>query len=108
MSQWDKDYIELCKTIIADGRRVVNRTGVDSVKVPAWHFRFDLEKEFPILTTKQVFIRQAALEMLWIYQAQSNDVRWLQNEMLRFGMNGKLMMRVIGTLLRCFPMRTEF
>ena len=78
MSQWDKDYIELCKTIIADGRRVVNRTGVDSVKVPAWHFRFDLEKEFPILTTKQVFIRQAALEMLWIYQAQSNDVRWLQ------------------------------
>ena len=27
MSQWDKDYIELCKTIIADGRRVVNRTG---------------------------------------------------------------------------------
>lgn len=35
-------------------------------------------KEFPILTTKQLFIRQAVLEMLWIYQAQSNDVRWLQ------------------------------
>lgn len=30
------------------------------------------------MTTKQVFIRQAVLEMLWIYQAQSNDVRWLQ------------------------------
>lgn len=35
-------------------------------------------EEFPILTTKQLFIRQAVLEMLWIYQAQSNDVRWLQ------------------------------
>ena len=29
-------------------------------------------------TTKQLFIRQAVLEMMWIYQAQSNDVRWLQ------------------------------
>ena len=97
MSQWDKDYIELCKTIIADGRRVVNRTGVDSVKVPAWHFRFDLEKEFPILTTKQVFIRLSRMMFVGF-----------KNGMLRFGMNGKLMMRVIGTLLRCFPTRTEF
>lgn len=64
--------------ILTQGKEVVNRTGVNSVKVPAHHFHFDLEDEFPILTTKQVFIRQAVLEMLWIYQAQSNDVRWLQ------------------------------
>ena len=31
-----------------------------------------------MLTTKQVFYKNAITEMLWIYQAQSNDVRWLQ------------------------------
>ena len=78
MSKWDKDYIGLCKKILEDGVRVVNRTGVDSIKVPSHHFHFDLSEEFPILTTKQLFIRQAVLEMLWIYQVQSNDVRWLK------------------------------
>ena len=38
-----------------------------------------MSKEFPALTTKQLFFRQAIIEMLWIYQAQSNDVRWLQD-----------------------------
>lgn len=78
MSQWDKDYLDLCKRILSEGVRVENRTGIDTIKVPSHHFRFDLGKEFPILTTKQLFIRQAVLEMLWFYQAQSNDVRWLQ------------------------------
>lgn len=78
MAQWDVDYLALCKRILEEGTRVHNRTGVDTVKVPSHSFRFDLSKEFPILTTKQLFIRQAVLEMLWIYQAQSNDVRWLQ------------------------------
>ena len=78
MAQWDVDYLGLCRRILTEGVRVHNRTGVDTVKVPSHTFRFDLAKEFPILTTKQLFIRQAVLEMLWIYQAQSNDVRWLQ------------------------------
>lgn len=78
MSQFDKDYIGLCKRILSEGIEVENRTGTNTIKVPYHHFHFDLSKEFPILTTKQVFIRQAILEMLWIYQAQSNDVRWLQ------------------------------
>ena len=29
-------------------------------------------------TTKQLFFKNAITEILWIYQAQSNDVRWLQ------------------------------
>ena len=78
MSKWDKEYIKLCKKILEDGVEVVNRTGINSIKIPAYHLEFDLSEEFPILTTKQLFIRQAVLEMLWIYQVQSNDVRWLQ------------------------------
>ena len=78
MSKWDKEYIKLCKKILKEGKQVHNRTGVDTIKIPGYFFEFDLSKEFPALTTKQLFFRQAILEMLWIYQVQSNDVRWLQ------------------------------
>ena len=78
MSKFDKDYLTLCEKILNEGIEVENRTGVNTVKIPGYFFEFDLEKEFPILTTKQVFFKNAITEMLWIYQEQSNDVRWLQ------------------------------
>ena len=78
MTKWDKEYIKLCKKILKEGKEVENRTGVNTIKIPSYHLHFDLREEFPVLATKQLFFRQAILEMLWIYQAQSNDVRWLQ------------------------------
>lgn len=78
MSMWDNEYIALCKKILSDGVEVENRTGINSIKIPFYHFTLDVEKEFPALTTKQLFFKAAILEMLWIYQAQSNDVRWLK------------------------------
>ena len=78
MSKFDKDYLALCEKILNEGVEVENRTGINSIKIPAYFFEFDLEEEFPVLTTKQVFFKNAITEMLWIYQAQSNDVRWLQ------------------------------
>ena len=77
MNNWDKDYLELCKRILEEGKEVENRTGINTIKVPSHHFHFDLSKEFPILQTKQLFFKNAITEILWIYQAQSNDVRWL-------------------------------
>lgn len=78
MSKWDKKYIELCEEILEKGTRVKNRTGIDTIKIPFKSFEFDLEEEFPILTTKFVAFKSAVLELLWFYQAKSNDVRWLQ------------------------------
>lgn len=78
MSAWDEIYCRICENILRQGKQVQNRTGIDSIKIPSAYFTLDVGEEFPILTTKQLFIRQAVLEMLWIYQVQSNDVRWLQ------------------------------
>lgn len=78
MTQWDKDYLELCKRILTEGEEVENRTGINTIKVPSHNFHFDLQKEFPILQTKQLFFRNAITEILWIYQVQSNNVNWLQ------------------------------
>lgn len=78
MSTWDVEYIGLCKKILNEGFEVENRTGVNTIKIPSHHFHLDVGEEFPVLTTKQLFFKAAILEMLWIYQVQSNDVRWLQ------------------------------
>ena len=78
MSKWDKEYIKLCKKILKNGTLEHNRTGIDTIKLPGYFLEFDLAKEFPVLTTKQLFFKNAITEMLWFYQAQSNDVRWLQ------------------------------
>lgn len=77
MALWDKEYLKLCKKILNEGKEVENRTGVNTIKIPEYNLRFDLSKEFPILTTKQLFYRQAVTEMLWIWQIGSNDVREL-------------------------------
>lgn len=78
MTNWDIEYIKLCKKILKEGIEVENRTGVNTIKIPSYNLHFDLQKEFPVLQSKQLYFRQAILEMLWIYQAKSNDVRWLQ------------------------------
>ena len=77
MTNWDKEYLKLCKRILKEGIEVENRTGINTIKVPSHNFHFDLNEEFPILQTKQLFFKNAITEILWIYQAQSNDVRWL-------------------------------
>ena len=78
MSKWDKEYLKLCKKILKEGVEVKNRTGINTIKIPSYDLHFDLKDEFPILQTKQLFSRQAIIEMLWIWQMGSNDVRELQ------------------------------
>lgn len=78
MAKWDKDYLKLCKKILTEGVEVENRTGTNTIKIPGYFLEFDLQQEFPILTTKQLFFKNAITEILWIWQEQSNDVRWLQ------------------------------
>lgn len=77
MTQFDKDYLDLCKKILKEGIEVENRTGTNTVKIPSYNFHFNLQEEFPILQSKQLYFKNAITEMLWIYQAASNDVSFL-------------------------------
>jgi len=78
MSSADQQYLALVKEVLEHGYYDNNRTGVPTKKVFGKLFAFDLEQEFPILTTKQVFFKTAVKELLWIYVHQSNDVKRLQ------------------------------
>ena len=79
MTYFDEEYIKLLKRILKEGEEVENRTGINTVKLPEHYFKFDLRDEYPILSTKQTFYKNAILEMLWIWQASSNDVEWLHD-----------------------------
>lgn len=78
MSKFDEKYLDLCERIMNKGVLCKNRTGIDTKKLTHEVLTFDLEEEFPILTSKFVSFKSAVIELLWIYQEQSNDVRWLK------------------------------
>ena len=42
--------------------------------------RYDLEKEFPILTLRKTFLRNAIDEVLWIWQKKTNDLKYLNSK----------------------------
>lgn len=79
MSLADTQYLGIVKRILEEGAMGQNRTGMPAYKLPHQIMQFDLEKEFPILTTKFVAFKTAVKEILWIWQKQSNDVRVLQD-----------------------------
>lgn len=95
MSKFDEQYIDLCKRILKSGQKIQNysknshgnaavpehvaQNGVKTIRLPHQVLQFDLEEEFPILTSKKVAFKSAILELLWIFQVQSNDVRWLRD-----------------------------
>lgn len=78
MSLADTQYLDIIERILEHGYYDQNRTGIATYKLPHQIMQFDLEKEFPILTTKFVAFKTAVKELLWIWQKQSNDVRELQ------------------------------
>ena len=41
--------------------------------------RYDLQKEFPILTLRRTYLKSAVDELLWIWQKKSNNVHDLSS-----------------------------
>ena len=101
MSKFDDQYIDLCRRILDHGEKITNYKESDArsqttasaipdhtaqgssrartIRLPHQVLQFDLAEEFPILTSKKVAFKSAIIEILWIYQAQSNDVSWLHD-----------------------------
>ncbi len=78
MSLADTQYLDIVANILDNGYYSNNRTGIPTYKLHHQIMQFNLEKEFPILTTKFVAFKTSVKEILWIWQMQSNDVRELQ------------------------------
>ncbi|MBO5067005.1 MAG: thymidylate synthase [Clostridia bacterium] len=88
MSLADKIFIENCKDIINNGfwdtdlpvrPRWTDGTPAHTVKKFCIVNRFDLQKEFPILTIRRTAFKSAIDEILWIWQKKSNNIKDLNS-----------------------------
>lgn len=70
-------YEDLVRLILETGSLKSDRTGTGTISLFGRQMRFNLEDSFPLLTTKTVFFRGIAYELLWFLKGSSN-VRWLQ------------------------------
>jgi thymidylate synthase len=63
---WEWQYLDLMRRIWSEGDERVDRTGIGTRAVFGTQLRFDLaDGRVPLLTTKRVFWKAAAREMLW-------------------------------------------
>lgn len=69
--------------VLVDGKRKENRTGVDTLSKFGEHYTVDLQKGFPMLTTKAVSWKNIVIEMLW-FLSGSTDIGILQKHGCKF------------------------
>ena len=68
-----KQYHELLKTILENGTRHEDRTGVGTISHFGHQMRFDLRTGFPIVTTKRVPFRWVAEELFWFLSGDTSE-----------------------------------
>ena len=70
---WEWQYLELMRRIWSEGDERIDRTGVGTRSLFGTMLRFDLGGgRVPLLTTKRVFWKAAAREMLWFLTGSTN------------------------------------
>ena len=83
MSYADQIYIETCKNILAHGVRDddlpvrphwEDGSPAHTVKLFGVVNRYDLQKDFPLMTLRRTYWKSAIDELLWIWQKKSNKV----------------------------------
>lgn len=76
----ERQYLDLMRHIWDHGDERMDRTGVGTRAVFGTQLRFDLaDDRIPLLTTKRVFWKAAAREMLWFLTGDTNIRALLEN-----------------------------
>ncbi|MBO7376596.1 MAG: thymidylate synthase, partial [Clostridia bacterium] len=84
MSLFDRTFVGTCRDILENGTLVT-----DTKVRPKWDDgapaytkklfgvvnRYDLSKEFPMVTLRPISLKLAVDELLWIWQKKSNNVK---------------------------------
>ena len=88
MSYADQVFIDVCRDILDNGYwdtdlavrpRWEDGTPAHTVKKFGVVNRYDLRKEFPIMTLRRTYFKSCVDELLWIWQKKSNDTHELHS-----------------------------
>ena len=70
-------YLDLLRHVLEHGKSKADRTGTGTFSVFGAQARFDLRKNFPLLTTKKVHTKSIIYELLWFLRGDTN-VKYLK------------------------------
>jgi thymidylate synthase len=73
-----KQYLEMMQHVLENGEDKGDRTGTGTRSVFGYQMRFDLQKGFPLTTTKKLHLRSIMIELLWFLNGDTN-IKYLKD-----------------------------